>query len=64
VYFTDLSTGTPTQWFWEFGDGSTSNLQNPVYQYQGYGYYTVNLTVSNDIGSNKLTKTSYINVHN
>jgi PKD repeat protein len=45
VYFTDLSTGSVGEWWWEFGDGSTSSLQNPVHQYPYPGTYTVTLTV-------------------
>lgn len=46
VTFTDLSTGA-TSWFWDFGDGNTSTLQNPVHTYAGQNTYTVTLTVSN-----------------
>jgi len=62
VTFTDISTGSPTSWSWTFGDGSTSNVQNPVHKYTQTGKYTVKLTVSNAAGSNSITKSSYINV--
>lgn len=45
--FTDSSTVTPgTVWqitnhYWNFGDGSTSNLTNPTHQYTNPGMYTV-----------------------
>ena len=29
VKFTDRSTGSPTGWTWDFGDGGTSSEQNP-----------------------------------
>ena len=29
VQFTDQSTGGPTSWLWDFGDGDTSRRQNP-----------------------------------
>lgn len=49
VYFTDYSaagTGTSiTKWYWEFGDGTTSVLQNPTHTYTASGTYTVCLTV-------------------
>jgi gliding motility-associated-like protein len=38
-----ISTSSITNWFWDFGDGSTSNLQNPIYQYQLIGTYDVTL---------------------
>ncbi len=34
-------------WLWEFGNGATSALQNPVYSYPAAGNYTIKLTVSN-----------------
>ncbi|RKY56314.1 MAG: hypothetical protein DRP89_01620, partial [Candidatus Neomarinimicrobiota bacterium] len=46
VQFTDLSTGNPTSWAWDFGDGSTSTVQNPSHTYESVGSYTVMLTVS------------------
>ena len=45
VQFNDLSTGSPTNWNWSFGDGSTSLVQNPVHVYSRPGDYTVSLTV-------------------
>jgi len=62
VKFTDTSTGSPTSWFWNFGDGSKSYLQNPVHKYSKAGIYTVNLTVKNAAGRNTVTKTDYIKV--
>ena len=34
--------------FWDFGDGDSSNLENPVHFYQENGFFTVTLTISND----------------
>ncbi|AKB51198.1 cell surface protein [Methanosarcina barkeri str. Wiesmoor] len=62
VKFTDTSTGSPTFWFWKFGDGSKSFHQNPVHKYSKAGTYTVNLTVKNAKGKNTVTKTQYIKV--
>jgi gliding motility-associated-like protein len=36
---------TPTSWSWNFGDNTTSNLQNPVHTYSAYGTYNVTLVV-------------------
>lgn len=57
VAFTDTSIGSPTSWSWNFGDGTTSNLQNPTNTYSSVGSYTVTLTVSdaNGITSSKTT---------
>jgi len=62
VKFTDTSTGSPTSWFWNFGDGSKSFHQNPIHKYSKAGVYTVNLTVKNAKGRNTITKTEYIKV--
>jgi PKD repeat protein len=60
VYFTDTSTGTPTSWLWEFGDGATNTFQHPSHAYLFTGIYTVNLTATNAGGSNKTSKAGYI----
>ncbi len=62
VSFTDNSTGAPTSWKWNFGDGTNSTLQNPKHTYSKAGNYTVRLTAINDAGSNTKTKSSYIKV--
>ena len=46
VNFYSNSSGA-TAWFWEFGDGGTSNSQNPVHTYFVPGPYNINLTISN-----------------
>ncbi|MBK9335972.1 MAG: PKD domain-containing protein [Lewinellaceae bacterium] len=45
--FTDNSSGTPTEWNWDFGDGATSTLQSPSHSYNFDGSYTVRLIISN-----------------
>ncbi|NMB78708.1 MAG: PKD domain-containing protein [Methanomicrobiales archaeon] len=52
VQFTDTSTGNPESWYWDFGDGMTSTLQNPEHTYAYLGVYAVTLKVSNAAGSN------------
>lgn len=47
--FSDTSVNAST-WYWDFGDGSTSNQQNPNHQYGGAGTYTVTLIVTNSNG--------------
>ena len=64
VTFTDSSTGTPTFWAWEFGDGTSSTVQSPSHGYAANGAYSVTLTVNNGYGSHSLTRSSYINVGN
>jgi PKD repeat protein len=60
VQFTDLSTGSPTSWSWNFGDGNSSTLENPSNVYSGDGTYTVTLTETNAIGSNTTTQSGYV----
>lgn len=60
VSFVDNSTGSPTSWLWDFGDGNTSTEQNPTYVYDVRGGYTVNLTVKNAVGSNTTSKYGYV----
>lgn len=59
VTFSDLSTGDPTQWQWDFGDGiGTSSEQNPSYSYLAFGSdpYQVTLTVTGPGGSDSKTR--------
>jgi PKD repeat protein len=51
VSFTDVSTGSPTAWQWDFGDGMASTLQNPTHVYNAGGTYTVTLVVVGDCGA-------------
>jgi hypothetical protein len=62
VKFTDKSKGSPTSWYWSFGDGSSSTEQNPVHIYKRVGKYTVTLTVENEAGINTAAKSRYIKV--
>lgn len=62
VQFIDQSAGSPGEWLWSFGDGSTSALQDPSHTYTLPGNYTVSLTATTIGGSRTLTKTNYISV--
>lgn len=62
VQFNDQSKYRPTSWKWDFGDMGTSTLQNPSHTYEESGTYTVKLIVSNELGSDVLTKTDSIYV--
>lgn len=52
VNFRDNSLNNPTSWNWNFGDGTSSSLQNPTHMYSKAGVYTVTLIVSNSAGRN------------
>ncbi|MBI2303735.1 MAG: PKD domain-containing protein [Chloroflexi bacterium] len=60
VYFTDTTSGTPTGWLWDFGDGYTSTAQSPNHVYNSSGTFTVTLTASGAGGANTETKTELI----
>ena len=68
VKFTDESTGHPTEWKWNFGDGSpiidgtTSDYQNPTHTYEKAGVYEVKETAINSVGRDTEIKTGYITV--
>ncbi|HVM61307.1 MAG TPA: PKD domain-containing protein, partial [Verrucomicrobiae bacterium] len=66
VAFTDTSTGTVTNRFWNLGDGTTTNTAAPVvlHTYASAGTDTVSLTVSGPLGSSSLTQMNYIVVIN
>ena len=60
VVFTDMSIGADT-WNWDFGDGTSSTMQNPVHDYAVSGVYTVQLTVTNNTTGCAYTKTDVVN---
>ncbi len=66
VVFTSTSTGSPTTYFWDFGNGNTSTLPSPSASFinntSNTLVYTVKLTVSNASGSDSITKINYITV--
>lgn len=53
IEFIDSSTGGSSdiiKWTWDFGDGETSNEQNPSYEYSIYSIFTVILEVEDENG--------------
>ncbi len=51
VTFDNQSEGAVSTYLWDFGQGSTSNLENPIFVYNTAGTYLVKLTISNSQGS-------------
>jgi gliding motility-associated-like protein len=52
-----------TSFFWEFGDGTISELPAPVHQYNAPGWYSITLTTNNQFGCDQtLYYNEYINV--
>ena len=57
VAFTDESIGEVTKWTWHFGDGTSSNEQNPVHEYAEPGiYYVAYLVVEGPDGESTTAK--------
>ncbi|MEM6700067.1 MAG: PKD domain-containing protein [Bacteroidota bacterium] len=56
ISFTSTSTNA-TSFDWSFGDGNSSTEENPTHTYAEPGDYTVELTVSNSVGSNSTSST-------
>lgn len=46
VQFYDMTFPTPTEYFWDFGDNTTSTEANPLHQFPEEGYYIVTLYTS------------------
>ena len=66
VQFSDLSvseTGSITNHSWDFGDGDTSSLPNPLHTYTSAGNFSVTLKVTNNYGCTRtFSKTRYIKI--
>lgn len=60
VVFVDRSSGIPNEYLWDFGDGETSTLKNPIHDYTSSGIYTVSLTVTRNGESHTVTKMDLI----
>ncbi len=49
-HFVDYSSYVPVTWVWDFGDGNTSTVQNPIHTYNTPGTWTVCLTTTDANG--------------
>ena len=61
VAFTDTSKGSPTSWFWTFGNSTSSNLKNPTVSYSTAGVYAVQLVACNSYGCDTTIKQIAVN---
>ena len=64
VNFTDSSSNNPTSWQWDFGDGSSSDEQNPSHTYNEIGTYTVTLITSNGFNADTISKADLLSASN
>ena len=62
VNFIDLSVDA-NQWMWDFGNGVTSNSQNPTYVFSEPGFYTITLVASDGVENDTETKSALIRVN-
>jgi len=59
IQFSDLSSDTDgiiIKWLWDFGDGATSELQNPTHEYQKNDSYIITLTIWDNNNSIDVTQ--------
>ncbi len=66
IDFVDLSltSSSIVNWQWDFGDGGSSNLQHPNYDYGNNGNYSVSLLVTDVNGCQSLsTQINYVDVY-
>ena len=62
VAFANTTTGSVTTWAWNFGDGTTSNVQSPTHVYSTPGSYTVVLSATGPGGTASKTAATAISV--
>ncbi len=62
VSFTEQCGGLPYGFSWDFGDGGSSNVPNPVHFYAAPGRYTVRLIASNGCEADTMIATQMITV--
>jgi PKD repeat protein len=61
VRFADKSSGNPTSWLWDLGNGNNNIAQqNPTAIYSSPGNYTVKLIIKNTSGTDSVIKTQFI----
>jgi len=63
VQFVDTSLNQPTSWSWDFGDGKTSDLQNPPHTYTGGGQFNVSFSATNIAGTGSVSSINFISVY-
>ena len=61
VAFTGLTNGTIRSWKWDFGDGSSASVQNPMHTYTKPGIYSVTVSAADEFGTGQVTKSGIIN---
>ena len=62
IQFSDSSLNFPTCWYWDFGDGASDSVQNPIHTYVDTGYFTVTLVAYNIYGADTAIYTNFIEI--
>jgi gliding motility-associated-like protein len=60
IAFIDSSNIASSSWLWDFGNGATSTVKNPITTYSANGTYTVSLTISDQFGCLSSTTASVV----
>lgn len=63
ITFNDLSTMQPTEWHWDFGDGTSSTEQNPTHAYTAAGTYSITLNAKNEFSDETKTIENMIKIN-
>ncbi len=66
ITFTDISSGQPSSWDWDFDGDNITDATTAIasFSYATPGTYDVKLTVSNPLGTDSVTMTALVNVIN
>lgn len=62
VQFSDTTSPSPSYWFWDFGDGTNSTVQNPLHTFSGSSTYPVTLTAGTPFCRNATSRTTAHNI--
>lgn len=62
INFIDSTTPAASAWLWNFGNGATSTIKNPIYQYSDTGYFDITLIAWNRGCSDTVKFTKYIHI--
>ena len=63
MFFTDLSSENADSWEWHFGEGGSSDLQNPVFSFDDAGNFDVSLIASHNGCSDSIRFEEYITIY-
>jgi gliding motility-associated-like protein len=62
IIFTNTTTGSVTGYYWDFGDGGSSSLANPTYNYNDTGFFTVTLVAINNTCRDSIIIQNYVQI--